>query len=116
MTKQTVVLTLAASVLSLVLVERACRIFRPRPSWLDQPVIFFLVVCGCLLVLRWPEIIWPQGINPDEAQTFAQAMRFCVHPVPWRDVDGNTSGPFTSMLLSLPLNFGAPVAWQTARL
>lgn len=115
MTGQTVVLTIAAVVLILVLVERAGQMFRLRPSLLDRPVIFFLVVFGAILLLRWPEIIWPQGINLDEAQTFAQAMRFCAHPVPWRDVDGNTSGPLTSMLLSLPLRLGAPAAWPTAR-
>jgi hypothetical protein len=115
MTGQTAVLTIVAVVLILVLAERAGQMFRPRPSLLDRPVVFFLVVFGAILVLRWPEIVWPQGINLDEAQTFAQAMRFCAHPMPWRDVDGNTSGPLTSMLLSLPLRLGAPAAWPTAR-
>jgi len=115
MTGQTAVLTIAAVVLILVLVERARRMFGPRPSLFDRPAIFFLVVFGAILALRWPEIRFLQGINLDEAQTFAQAMRFCAHPVPWRDVDGNTSGPFTSMLLSLALRLGAPDAWPTAR-
>lgn len=106
----------AASVLIFVLAERAYRIFKPRPSPLDHPAIFFLVVCGAILVLHSPEILFPQAINYDEAQMLAQAMRYCAHPVPWRDVDGTTGGPLNSLLLSVPLHLGAPATWQTARI
>ena len=36
--------------------------------------------------------------------------------VPWRDVDGTTSGPLNSLLLSVPMWCGAPAAWATDRL
>jgi hypothetical protein len=107
---------LAAIVLVLVLAERVWRMFTSRASRLDHPLVFFPVVFGLMLMLRWPEITWPHGINLDEAQMLAQAMRFCAHPVPWRDVDGTTSGPLNSWFLSVPIYFAAPPAWQTARL
>jgi hypothetical protein len=115
MTSQTIAVTIAASVLILVLAERVHRMFAGRPSTLDQPVIFFLIVSSLILVLRWPQITCPQVINPDEAQMLAQGMRFCAHPVPWRDVDGMTGGPLDSMFLSAPILFGAPASWATAR-
>src|SRR5262249_18388309 len=43
-------------------------------------------------------------------------MRYLSHPVPWRDVDGTTSGPLNSMLLSIPMLCGAPASFQMARL
>ncbi len=116
MTSQTTAVILAAGVLVLLLAGRVWRMFNPRPSLLDSPVIFFALVCGLMLVLRWPEITWPHGINLDEAQMLAQGMRFCAHPVPWQDVDGTTSGPLNSMFLSLPMCLGAPASWQTARM
>lgn len=82
---------------------------------MDHPVVFFLLVCGALLVLRLPQIKWGGELNPDESQMLAQGMRFLSHPVPWRDVDGTTGGPFNSLVLSLPMWFGAPAAWQTPR-
>jgi hypothetical protein len=83
---------------------------------MDHPVVFFVLVCGALLVLRLPQIKWGCELDPDESQMLAQGMRFLSHPVPWRDVDGTTSGPLNSMLLSVPMCFGAPATWQTARL
>jgi hypothetical protein len=116
MTGQTAVLTLAAVVLILTLAECVRRMLSPRPSGQDHPAFFFLIVSGAILVLRWPEIRFPGGINLDEAQMLAQAMRFCSHPVPWRDVDGTTSGPLNSMVLCLPMYLGAPAGWPTSRL
>ena len=82
---------------------------------MDHPVVFFLLVCGALLMLRLPQIKWNAELNPDESQMLAQAMRLLSHPVPWRDMDSTTSGPLNTMWLSLPMYFGAPATWQTAR-
>ena len=46
----------------------------------------------------------------------APALRFLSHPLPWRDVDGTTSGPLNSLFLTVPLWFGAPSTWETGRL
>jgi hypothetical protein len=110
-----VAVTCALTGLALILAWSVWRTFRPRSSFLDHPVVFFLLVCGALLVVRLPEIKWKAELNPDESQSLAQGMRFLSHPVPWRDVDGETCGPLTSMWLSLPMCFGAPATWQTAR-
>ena len=88
---------------------------RPRPSFMDHPVVFLLLVCGALLVLRLPQIRWNAELNPDESQMVAQGMRLLSHPVPWRDMDSTTSGPLNTMWLTLPMCFGAPATWQTAR-
>jgi hypothetical protein len=110
-----VVATCALTVLALMLAWCVLRVFRPRQSFMDHPVVFFLLVCGALLVLRLPPIKFKAELNPDESQMLAQGMRFLSHPVPWRDVDGTTGGPFNSLVLSLPMWFGAPAAWQTPR-
>ena len=88
---------------------------RPRPSFMDHPVVFFLLICGTLLVLRLPQIRWNAELNPDESQMVAQGMRLLSHPVPWRDMDSTTSGPLNTMWLTLPMCFGASATWQTAR-
>jgi len=111
-----VAVTCALTVLALMLAWSVWRTFRSRPSFIDHPVVFFLLVCGALLFLRMPQIKWNCELNPDESLMLAQGMRFLSHPVPWRDVDGTTAGPLDSMLLSVPMCFGAPATWQTARL
>jgi hypothetical protein len=95
---------------------RVWGMFRPGRSLLDNPALFFLLVCGTLAVLHWPEITWPHDADLDESQMLAQGMRYLAHPIPWRDVDGTTSGPLNSLLLSVPIFFGAPVSHLTARL
>jgi hypothetical protein len=102
--------------LGLLLAWCVWRVFRPRGSFLEHPVLFFLVAGGALLALRWPMITWDYQFNPDESQMLAQGMRYLSHPIPWRDVDGTTSGPLNSMLLSLMMICGAPASWETARL
>src|SRR5262249_9522222 len=91
-------------------------IFSPRTSPLDNAVLFFALAFSAMLVLRWAKITYGNEINQDESQMLAQAMRFLAHPIPWRDVDGTTSGPLNSLLLSVVLWFGAPASWETARL
>ena len=105
----------ALTVLALMLAWSVWRIFRPSQSFMDHPAVFFLLVCGTLLVLRLPQIRWNAELNPDESQMVAQGMRLLAHPVPWRDMDSTTSGPLNTMWLTLPMCFGAPATWPTAR-
>jgi hypothetical protein len=107
----------ATVVLLALLVRSGWRLICPRPSLLDGPLVFLPPVFLALLVLRWHWIMFPGELNnPDESQFVAQAMRFLSHPVPWRDVDTNTSGPLNSMFLSPALWVGAPASWATARI
>ncbi len=107
--------TCALTVLALILAWTVWRLFRPRASFLDHPVVFFLLAFGALRVLRLPQIKWYAELKPDESQMLAQSMRLLSHPVPWRDMDSTTSGPLNTMWLTLPMYFGAPATWQTAR-
>ena len=92
---------------------RVWRIFLPRASVLDHAVLFFALFFSAMLALRWAGISYGNELNPDESQMLAQAMRFVSHPVPWRDVDGTTSGPLNSLLLTVPLGCAsAPAAWR----
>ncbi len=107
----------AAAVFLLALVGWRCwRIFHPRPSSLDNPAIYFALVFVAMLGLRWMSITEEHEFNADESQMLAQAMRFVSHPVPWRDVDGTTSGPLNSLALTVPLWCGAPATWAMDRL
>jgi hypothetical protein len=108
---------IGATVVLLALLARSgWRMIRPRPSLLDRPLFFLPVVFLALLLLRWRWVTFAGELNnPDESQLVAQAMRFLSHPVPWRDVDTNTSGPLNSMFLSPALWLGAPATWATAR-
>lgn len=106
----------ASALLVGLLAWRIRGLFRPGPSVLDEPAVFFLLVSLCVFVVRLPRILWAGELNVDESQMLAQAMRYLTHPVPWRDVDGTTGGPLDSMLLSAPMLLGARAAWLTARI
>src|SRR5260221_11262387 len=106
----------AAALLLGLLAWRIWRLFRPSPSRLDRPVIFFGLIFFLLLVLPWPSIKDPQELNVDESQMLAQGLRYLSHPIPWRDVDGTTSGPLNSLLLSVPMLFGAPASYEISRI
>ena len=116
MTGEVLAIAMASVVVVMLLGGSIWRVFWPRPSRGVQSLLFSFAVGLSLLVLRWPSISWPCEINEDESQMLAQGMRFLAHPVPWRDVDGTTSGPLNSLALSLPLSLGAPASWQTARI
>jgi hypothetical protein len=106
-----------AAILLALLMESGWRAVRSRSSMLDRPAVLLSLIFMALLMLRWSWIVFPGEMgNPDESQFIAQAMRFLRHPVPWRDVDTNTSGPLNSMLLSAALAVGAPASWATARI
>lgn len=65
-----------------------------------------LVLILCISIMRFPRIISPQELNVDESQMLSQGMKFLVDPIPWRAVDGTSSGPLNSYLVSLLLLLG----------
>jgi hypothetical protein len=88
------------------------------PPWLrffKQPWLFFLLMALSLFFCRYPAFFFPQKLNPDEAQMLAQAITYETHPIPWRDVDGTTSGPLNSYALLVSLLLGIQPDYFTAR-
>lgn len=69
----------------------------------------------CLVAWRWPSILFPQSLNPDESQMIAQALKFMFDPIPWRAVDSTTSGPLNSYVLIVPTWCGAELGFASAR-
>jgi len=69
-----------------------------------------------LLAFRWPPLFVPYLINPDEAQMIAQALTLVHYPIPWKDYDGTTSGPFNSAVLIWPRFLGLGIGYFSARL
>lgn len=61
---------------------------RPQPDWK-----WGLVLLAILLAGRWPSMMIPRELNPDESQLFASAHALTHDPVFWRSVDGHTAGP-----------------------
>ncbi len=74
----------------------------PAPHPLLVATGIFLI----LFLLRLPTIVWPYELNVDESQMLSQAMKFLLDPVPWRSVDGTSSGPLNSLLISAFLALG----------
>lgn len=85
-------------------------------SWWRQPWLLMICLAVCLFAYRWPILFYPLAISPDEAQMLAQAITYQSHPVPWRDVDGTTSGPINSYALLWSVPFGLHPDYLTARL
>ncbi|HEV3028611.1 MAG TPA: hypothetical protein VG457_13620, partial [Planctomycetota bacterium] len=50
--------------------------------------------------------LWPHELNVDESQMMSQAMKYLVDPIPWRSVDGTSSGPLNTYPLTLLLLLG----------
>lgn len=59
-----------------------------------------------VVLLRLPAILWPHELNVDESGILSQAMKYLVDPIPWRSVDGTSSGPVSPYLLSGFLRLG----------
>ncbi len=83
---------------------------RPK-EWL-----FFTLVLASLLVWQAPIILLNVEIGGDESLMLAQAMKFKTDFLPWRSVDGTTSGPLNSYVLMWPFLFGMKLSHLTARL
>lgn len=61
-------------------------------------MILAIVAVG--VASRIPAIFFDGELNPDESQMAAQALRYLHDWVPWRSVDGTTSGPLNSWPLA----------------
>jgi len=83
---------------------------------LSSDTFFIFFVVFFIVASRWPGLFPGGGVNPDEAQWIAGAMKLLHDPVFWRSVDGNTSGPLNIFPLVLPALFGLRLEYASARL
>ena len=70
------------------------------------PGFFYPFILLFLILLRIPGSMYPAELNVDESQMLSQGMKFLVDPVPWRSVDGNSSGPVNSYIITVLLVLG----------
>src|ERR1035438_10201808 len=83
---------------------------------LPSPIVVAAILIGCLFLLRLPTAFFPHELDVGESQMLAQGMKFLVDPVPWRAVDGSTSGPLNSYLFSVLLLAGFKASYALAHL
>ena len=80
-----------------------------RTEWL-----WLSAILGSVLLSRLAAIGYPAELNPDESLMLAQALRYTRDFVPWRGVDGTSSGPLNSWYLLLPHLLGMPLYYKGA--
>lgn len=77
---------------------------------------FFLTLALFLPLARWQSLTFPGEINVDEGTCIAQGLKYLHDPMPWRSVDGVTSGPLPTWVnLWAPL-LGLPLSYASQRL
>ena len=69
-----------------------------------------------LFAWRWPVLLDPRPLNPDEAVFVAGAIKLEHDPLFWRSLESTTSGPLVSMPLLVLRPFGLPLDYFNARM
>jgi hypothetical protein len=77
---------------------------------------FLILASSTLFVCRWPALIVPYQLNPDEAAFAANALKTAADIIPWRGFDAGTSGPLNGYILAVPALFGAPINFFSTRI
>ncbi|MGH8018817.1 MAG: hypothetical protein ACREIA_11075, partial [Opitutaceae bacterium] len=80
-----------------------------------QTLLWFIITIVLLLAWRWPYIVGPHILNPDESQMIAGAITLKEFPVFWKYVDGTTHGPLADIPLLVGNLFGVPLNYGGAR-
>ena len=85
-----------------------CALFLPGTGqrWGRRDGAFVALTLLMFAWMRWPIDIANIPLNPDEAQTTAQAIKALHDFVPWHGFDPSTSGPLNSYILALPRIIG----------
>jgi hypothetical protein len=78
--------------------------------------IFLSVLCCGVLLSRVSAIRFAHELNIDESLMLAQASRYAHDFVPWRSVDGTTSGPVNTWALLAAHWFGMPLTYSAVHL
>jgi hypothetical protein len=77
--------------------------------------LFVVAVLLTFFAFRWPAFFAGQMENPDEAQLIAGALTLREGGLPWKNVDGQTSGPINHYALLLTGPLGLPLNYLGAR-
>jgi hypothetical protein len=83
---------------------------------LNLNIYIYLIISYLLIKNRYFSIIYPYPLNPDEAQMVANSLRIRIHGYNWDSVDGTTSGPLNSLILTWPNLFGWDSTLSSARI
>lgn len=108
-------LFLASAIAPAVAKDTRHAAFRGLARLLCHPAAYLVLGGLAILAFRWPVLYFPRLLDHDEAQMGAQAIKFFTDIVPWRSVDGTTSGPLNSMWLMLPRLLGGEIDWTSIR-
>ncbi len=87
----------------------------PGWRWWHDVLVCALIVVA-LLAIKRPALLCPIELNVDESQLIVQATRYERDIVPWRAVDGTSSGPITPWVLLAAHQVGVPFSYPGARL
>ncbi len=85
------------------------------PYW-SQGVAFLLALAVTVVLFRLPGILTDRILNSDECGLMVGGWSVLRDPVPWRGVDGITSGPLVFYIFTAAFWIGLPVKLMTARI
>ena len=109
---------LAFGLWTAMLVLVVCLVWKKRSPETEQHAQFwfFFLLAFALICFRWPYLSANVELNVDESQMLAQGMKYLSDFLPWRSVDGTTSGPLDTYVVMWPVLFGLPMNYCTSRI
>jgi hypothetical protein len=84
-------------------------------GWHRTMGVFLVILALSLPVWRLRSLLYNGEINVDESQLLAQVLRYGLDPIPWRGVDGGSSGPLNTWVLLWAPMMGLKVDYFVAR-
>jgi hypothetical protein len=84
-------------------------------GWWRSFGLFAATLALALPVWRLRSLLYNGEINVDESQFLAQLLRYSVAPIPWRGVDGGSSGPLNTWVLAWAPLLGLKIDYFAAR-
>jgi hypothetical protein len=83
--------------------------------WLSAWVVIPLMVI-VIFASRIRSVSYDDEVNVDESVLMAQGMRLSIDPVPWRGMNGTTSGPVNSWIFLGMYKAGIPLRYSYAHI
>jgi hypothetical protein len=88
----------------------------PAFFWWKVLVLFLGILAVALPVWRLRSVLYNGEINVDESQLLAQLLRYKIDPIPWRGVDGGSSGPLNTWAITWAPLLGLKPDYFAARI